>query len=564
MKRTISTFRTVLIFALANFLICLSVFAQAPEKMSYQAVIRDAGNILVMNHAVGMQISILQGSATGTAVYVETQIPTTNDNGLVSIEIGGGSLVSGDFSTIDWSTGPYFIKTETDPAGGAIYSITGTSKLMSVPYALHAKTAFTTITDNVDDADADPTNELITGAVLNGLNLEITDVGGTNTVDLSGLSSLWANNQPDIYFNTGKVGIGIKNPTETLDINGNLKVFGNASSGNTGIDLRIGQSSSGKGGKINIMAGWAPNSHSANHWGGDVDIKAGSGENNSGGDISIEGGLSSIWTQSTTPTKVSIYGGSLDGNYGPSALIKVEGGIQNGSNSANKSGGNILLLPGTAEGTGTSGYVGVGTTTPAGILDIAGAYHFPGTDGSNGQVLVTDGSGVLGWASISGTLPTGSDENDLMVSDGAGNWVAKNLALGNTGGGLSVNNMQPYLALYYCIALEGIFPSRNAAEPFIAEIMIFGGNFAPRGWAFCDGQLLAISQYQALFSLVGTTYGGDGRTTFGLPDLRGRAPIHVGTGPGLSARQWGVKGGSETNTLDVTQIPAHTHTITYE
>ncbi|WP_244954745.1 hypothetical protein [Winogradskyella helgolandensis] len=125
---------------LAVLLLSANTFAQAPEKMSYQAVVRDSGDNLVTNQAVGMQISILQGSTSGTAVYVETQAPTTNTNGLVSIEIGTGSVVSGDFSAIDWSTDSYFIKTETDPTGGTTYTITGTSELLSVPYALHAKT----------------------------------------------------------------------------------------------------------------------------------------------------------------------------------------------------------------------------------------------------------------------------------------------------------------------------------------------------------------------------------------------------------------------------------------
>lgn len=125
----------------AVLLMTASVFAQAPEKMSYQAVVRDGSNALVSSTAVGMQLSILQGSASGTAVYVETQTPTSNANGLVSLEIGSGTVVSGTFATIDWSNGPYFIKTETDPTGGTNYSITGTSQLLSVPYALHAKTA---------------------------------------------------------------------------------------------------------------------------------------------------------------------------------------------------------------------------------------------------------------------------------------------------------------------------------------------------------------------------------------------------------------------------------------
>ena len=99
------------------------------------------------------------------------------------------------------------------------------------------------------------------------------------------------------------------------------------------------------------------------------------------------------------------------------------------------------------------------------------------------------------------------------------------------------------------------------SDPFIGEIRMFAGNFAPRGWAFCDGQLLAVSQNDALFSLFGTTYGGDGRTTFGLPDLRGRIPIHAGTGPGLSSRVLGNRGGQEAVTLTPNQLPAHTHAL---
>ncbi|MEQ8305222.1 MAG: tail fiber protein [Hoeflea sp.] len=98
------------------------------------------------------------------------------------------------------------------------------------------------------------------------------------------------------------------------------------------------------------------------------------------------------------------------------------------------------------------------------------------------------------------------------------------------------------------------------SEPFVGEIRMFAGNFAPRGWAFCDGQLLAVSQNDALFSLLGTIYGGDGRTTFGLPDMRGRLPIHAGHGPGLSERRLGAKGGAEHVTLTVNQLPSHSHT----
>lgn len=310
---------TTLILCLAGM---ASLWAQSPDKMSYQAVIRDASSNLITNQAVGMQISILQGSASGTAVYVETQTPSTNANGLVSIEIGAGTLVSGNFSMIDWTNGPYYFKTETDPAGGTNYSISGTTEFLSVPYALYAENS----------------------------------------------------------------------------------------------------------------------------------------------------------------------GSSLPGPQGPQ-----------------------------------------------------------GEQGPKGD------SG----------LPDDANSGDLITFDGT-NWVDTSIVLGNAGGGQAFNNMQPYLAVNYIICLQGVYPSRNSQEGFIGEIKMFGGNFAPRSWAFCEGQLLSIASNTALFSILGTTYGGDGRTTFGLPDFRGRVSIHQGTGPGLPTYRLGAKGGSPTTTLNILNMPAHNHTIIYQ
>ena len=146
---------------------------------------------------------------------------------------------------------------------------------------------------------------------------------------------------------------------------------------------------------------------------------------------------------------------------------------------------------------------------------------------------------------------------------------------GSTGGSQSHTNVQPFLTLNYIIALWGVYPSHTSdisdistydpplygMEPFIGEISLFAGHFAPRGWAFCDGQLLAVSQNDALFSLLGTRYGGDGRTTFGLPDLRGRAAVHAGYGPGLSPWHLGQKTGSEYHTLTVAELPSHDHAV---
>lgn len=305
MKKTLLHISSYLCACLMLF---ASLYAQAPQSLSYQSVVRDGDGILLKEQTVGLQISIIQGDPSGTVVYSETHMSSTNTNGLLSVEIGTGNT-SDLFSAIDWSNGPYFIGTAVDPAGGMDYTITGTSQLLSVPYALHANVA-----DSV--------------------------VGG----------------------------VGISPSNEPAD-------------------------------------------------------------------------------------------------------------------------GNLISYDGT-------------------------------------------------------------------------NWVAKNISVetGLTGGGLAHENRMPFLTINYCIALEGIFPSRNFT-PFVGQIATFGFEWAPRGWARCDGQLLAINQYAALFSLIGTIYGGDGRTTFGLPDLRGRAAIHSGNGPGLSSYNIGQRGGLETVNLSVAELPRHSHTV---
>lgn len=175
---------TYLTFFLALLLSVGTLFGQAPEGINYQAVVRDNAGMHLANQAVSFQLSILQGSATGTPVYVETQAGTTSDIGLIDFEIGQGTVVSGSFNTIDWGTASYFLQVELDPNGGSAFTSMGTSKLVSVPYALYAKNVEN---DQVNDADADSTNEFNTSAVLNGTDLEITDGGGTLTTDLSSL-----------------------------------------------------------------------------------------------------------------------------------------------------------------------------------------------------------------------------------------------------------------------------------------------------------------------------------------------------------------------------------------
>jgi len=153
----------------------ISMFAQSPNKISYQAIVRDAGNNLVKNQTIGMQISILHGSVAGVVVYTEIQTPTTNENGLLSIEIGNNA----GFESIDWANGPFYIKTEIDPTGGTNYTIIGTSQILSVPYAFHARTA-EEVEGTITETDPVFTNS-------EAANITATDI--TNLSNLSGINT---------------------------------------------------------------------------------------------------------------------------------------------------------------------------------------------------------------------------------------------------------------------------------------------------------------------------------------------------------------------------------------
>ncbi len=172
-------YKKTILSIVATVTLSVSLFGQAPEGFKYQAVVRNAQSVIIYDQAVGIQLTIRQGSADGMAVYTETFATTTNAYGLVDLTIGTGTSTD-DFSAIDWASGSYFIETAIDVTGGTSYAIMGVSQLMSVPYALHAKTV-----KMVDDDDADPTNE-IQDISLSGTDLTITD---GSTVDLSNIGN---------------------------------------------------------------------------------------------------------------------------------------------------------------------------------------------------------------------------------------------------------------------------------------------------------------------------------------------------------------------------------------
>ena len=419
-------------------LVSVGLFAQAPQKMSYQAVIRNSGNQLVSNQSVGIKISILQGSASGTSVYTEAQATSTNANGLVSIQIGGGT----GFDLINWASGPYFIKTETDPAGGTNYTISGTSQLLSVPYALYSETS----ESSLPGPKGDKGDQGIQGSTGPKGDQGIQGIQG-----IQGLTGAKGDQgDPGVAFDDAQV-----------------------------LTTKTWTSS-----KINTVLGTKAN-------------------------------ISSL------------------------ALVATSGAYSDI----------------TGKPTTLAGY---------GITDAMSTAHpANGITATN----ITNWNTAFGWGNhatqgyVKNSSPTVA--GNLMTFDGT-NWVSKNLVIGATGNNQPFNNLQPYLTLNYCIALTGIFPSRNSADPFLGEIELYGFNFEPRGFAYCNGQMMSIAQNTALFALLGTTYGGNGQTTFALPDLRGRVAVHQGQGNGLSNYTIGEMGGTESTTLTIGNIPNHTHTIIFQ
>lgn len=215
-------------------------FAQAPDGFKYQAVVRNAGNTIITNQSVGIRMTIQQGSIGGTTVYSESFSETTNAYGLVNLEIGSGIVISGSFSAIDWANGPFYIETAIDITGGNAYVVMGTSQLMSVPYALHAQTAESVTNDQVDDADANPTNELQIisfsndtlylsdgGTVYLGEyavdNVDDADANPTNELQIMSFSNdtLYLSNGGSIYlgdYAIDNVDDADSNPTNELQI----------------------------------------------------------------------------------------------------------------------------------------------------------------------------------------------------------------------------------------------------------------------------------------------------------------------------------------------------------
>jgi hypothetical protein len=414
-------FYTLLLFLFAT----VSILAQAPEKMSYQAVLRYASNTLLTNQQVGIQISILQTTITGSAVYTETQIATTNINGLVSLEIGSGTS-SDDFSAIDWSAGPYFIKTETDPAGGTTYTITGTSQLMSVPFAMYAKTSGNAAPGPQGAQGTQGIQGAAGAAGTDGTNGTQGTQGATGPAGADGAAGTdGTNGTQGIQGATGAAGatgslgaqgdVGEKGDTGdqgTQGIQGNIGSVGavgatgtNGAKGDTGITGDKGDV--GEKGIQGIQGATGTNGE-----------KGDTGDQGTQGIQGNTGSVGAVGATGTTGTNGAKGDTGITGDKGDVG----EKGIQGIQGATGTSGGDGA--------TGADGAAGInGTNGIDGTQGIQGATGTSGADGATGPSGTNGTQGIQGATGPSGAdgatgIPTGGTEGQVLkIVGGIPTWV---------------------------------------------------------------------------------------------------------------------------------------------
>jgi len=372
---------------LASFLIIGRIGAQVPQKFSYQAVVRNNLNELIKNTGIGMQISILQASPTGTAVYVERHFPTTSAAGLVTIEIGAGVLVYGSFTTIDWSSGTYYMKTEIDLNGGATYTISGTSQILSVPYALYAETAG-------DFSENDPVWSDASSGYYTKTNMQTAGQAQLNWGNLTDKDADITDLE-DGALTGSKVGTGINATNITTGI---LAL----TNGGTG-------SSTASGARTNLGLGALATLDAV----GSGQITDGSITSSDVNSISADkiSGITDTYIPRSNGSGL-VYGlirdngTSVGVDRSPVTNVKLfvdvdEAGINHGiySDCHGITGGNVGVVGSAQNGTGQNvGLYGVATSSSTGLSTGIGLYATVSGDGVNQAIYGSAAGGSVNWA----------------------------------------------------------------------------------------------------------------------------------------------------------------------
>ena len=429
-------------YLLVLFFLATKIQAQSPQTMSYQAVVRNSSNALLINTTVGMKISILQGSATGTPVYTETQTATTNANGLVSIQIGKGN--AGTFAAINWANGPYFIQTETDPTGGSYYTITGTQQMMSVPYALYAaksgdatslgpigpssNTNGATITSGVLSlAPADETNGgvVTTGAQTFAGNKTFTGTTTANGFVKTGGTStqyLMADGSTSAGIATTTMGtIGASSNANGATITSGVLSLAPADASNGGI-VTTGPQTFG-GNKTFTSNLYATQNFIAGNPGWTTDGKFQSWNTNYNGKVleivgtnaNYTGAAASFWNSGIGPSIDVDYAGTgqkiMAFKYFGNEVASIKKNGELNASSFVKIGGTAsqyLMADGsTSAGTATTTMGAIGASTTAnGATITAGVLSLTPADATNGGVVTTGTQTFAGNKAFSGNVTT--------------------------------------------------------------------------------------------------------------------------------------------------------------
>jgi hypothetical protein len=508
---------------LAALLLTAIAFAQTPEKMSYQGVVRNSSDLLISNQAVGMQISILQTTVTGTAVYVETQVPTTNVNGLVTLEIGTGSVVSGDFTTIDWSADSYFIKTETDPTGGTTYTITGTSQLMSVPYALYAKTSGSATpgpqgAQGADGATGTSGAVGATGAAgTNGTNGTQGIQGIQGAVGSNGASGATGASGADGA--TGAAGAngtdgaqGPQGPAGSTGLAGADGLLGNdGATGATGAQGPAGNA--GATGPQGLAGNdGAPGAAGTNGTDGIQGIQGATGTSGADGAIGATGpqGLAG---NDGAPGAAGTNG--TDGATGPQGLAGNDGttGVQGPVGNDGATGPQGLAGNDGATGlTGPQGPIGVtGATGAQGPVGNDGATGPQGLAGNDGATGLTGPQGPVGPTGPTG--PAGSlGPQGITGADGVGiaqtlSFTSPNLVLSDNGGSIDLTGIANATHTGDVTGATALTITTNA----VTTDKILDNNVT-------DAKIVAVSASK-LTGTVGIANGGTNITTYTQGDI---------------------------------------------
>ena len=392
------------------FLLTLGSYAQVPQKMSYQSVVHNAANQILANQNIGVKISIVEGSITGTIVYAETHTTTTNANGLFTLEAGGGTSTTGTFAAINWGNGSHYIKSEIDITGGTNYALSGTMELLSVPYALYAAKSgnaslINTTTEPIGSNCSNGGTKIETGldANSNGV-LDISEINGTQTKYIcNGASSIlsngsvagntpywngsqWITDNSNLFNEGSNIGIGTSSPVEKLDVNGNIRTNQVNSNGDLLLTAKPKSPQRAYPGKINLTQGsyYLP--------GGDVIMNAGGPDEYYGGlgaSLILKG-----WDYPTYPGEGSNLLLRAGGAWGAERFIK----FQNDTGSTN-----LMVVS-------SYGKVGIGTSTPSTNLDLVSTNGSgtalkitDGTQGTN-KVLTSDANGNASWQTPSKTI----------------------------------------------------------------------------------------------------------------------------------------------------------------